>query len=96
MDSAFPKELATEILSDSDHSTKVAPTTLNVFLKQRPVPCQRISQKDRPTRLTLYKLKILLRNLFSRTILVNVATGRDIFSLSKGRKTQIFSDVHGY
>jgi len=29
MDSACPKELATEILSDSDHSTKVAPTTLN-------------------------------------------------------------------
>ena len=29
MDSACPKELATQILSDSDHSTKVAPTTLN-------------------------------------------------------------------
>jgi len=28
MDSACPKELATEILSDSDHSTMVAPTTL--------------------------------------------------------------------
>ena len=28
MDSACPKELTTEILSDSDHSTKVAPTTL--------------------------------------------------------------------
>jgi len=28
MNSAGPKELATEILSDSDHSTKVAPTTL--------------------------------------------------------------------
>jgi len=28
MDLACPKELATEILSDSDHSTKVAPTTL--------------------------------------------------------------------
>ena len=27
MDSACPKELATEILSVSDHSTKVAPTT---------------------------------------------------------------------
>jgi len=30
MDSACPKELATQILSDSDHSTKVAPTTLNL------------------------------------------------------------------
>ena len=29
MDPALPKELATEILSDSDHSTKVAPTTLS-------------------------------------------------------------------
>jgi len=28
MDSACPKELSTEILSDSGHSTKVAPTTL--------------------------------------------------------------------
>jgi len=28
MDSACPKELATEFLSDSDHSFKVAPTTL--------------------------------------------------------------------
>ena len=28
MDSACPKELATQTLSDSDHSTKVAPTTL--------------------------------------------------------------------
>jgi len=28
MDSAYPKELATQILSDSDHSTKVAPTIL--------------------------------------------------------------------
>jgi len=31
MDSACPKELATQILSDSDHSTKVAPTTLRDF-----------------------------------------------------------------
>jgi len=29
MDTACPKEHVTEILSDSDHSTKVAPTTLN-------------------------------------------------------------------
>ena len=28
MDSACPEKDATEILSDSDHSTKVAPTTL--------------------------------------------------------------------
>jgi len=28
MDSGCPKELATQILSDSDYSTKVAPTTL--------------------------------------------------------------------
>ena len=28
-DTACPKELATEILSDSNHSTKVSPTTLN-------------------------------------------------------------------
>jgi len=28
VDSACPKELAAKILSDSDHSTKVAPTTL--------------------------------------------------------------------
>jgi len=28
MNSACPKELATEFLSDSDHSTKVAPSTL--------------------------------------------------------------------
>ena len=31
MDSACPKELVTEILSDSDHSTKVAPTTLSLM-----------------------------------------------------------------
>ena len=32
MDSACLKEIATHILSDSDHSTKVAPTTLIIFL----------------------------------------------------------------
>jgi len=32
MDWACPKELAIEILSDSDHSIKVAPTTLNLQL----------------------------------------------------------------
>ena len=31
MDSACPKEHVTEILSDSDHSTKVAPTTLTRY-----------------------------------------------------------------
>jgi len=31
MDSACPKELPTQILSDSDHSTKVAPTTLSYY-----------------------------------------------------------------
>jgi len=30
MDSASPKEHVQEILSESDHSTKVAPTTLGV------------------------------------------------------------------
>jgi len=34
MNSACPKELATEILSDSDHTTKVAPTTLNYMAKR--------------------------------------------------------------
>jgi len=29
MDSACPEKDVTEILGDSDHSTKVAPTTLN-------------------------------------------------------------------
>jgi len=36
MDSACPEKDATEILSDSDHSTKVAPTTLTstyLFIK---------------------------------------------------------------
>jgi len=32
MDSACPEKDATEILSDSDHSTKVAPTTLTVYI----------------------------------------------------------------
>jgi len=36
MDSACLKELATEISSDSDHSTKVAPTTLKqVFYRSQ-------------------------------------------------------------
>jgi len=30
MDSACPEKDATEILTDSDHSTKVAPTTLTL------------------------------------------------------------------
>jgi len=32
MDSACPKELATKTSSDSDHSTKVAPTTLIYYV----------------------------------------------------------------
>ena len=32
MDSACPKVLAIQILSDSDHSTKVAPTTISAPL----------------------------------------------------------------
>jgi len=36
MDSVFPKEHVTEILSESDHLTRVAPTTLiEVVLKPK-------------------------------------------------------------
>jgi len=46
MDSACPKELATEILNDSDHSTKVAPTTLRqikgtFFFPQSRIKCSK-------------------------------------------------------
>jgi len=39
MDSACPKELAAENLNDSDHSTKVAPTTLRPYLHDLKSKC---------------------------------------------------------
>jgi len=55
MDSACPKELATEILSDSDHSTKVVPTTL---------------RSNKMFSGTLLKKIYLLLNFFSNLFLV--------------------------
>jgi len=56
MDLAFPKELATEILSDSDHSTKVAPTTLKLI----------VSIKRREDLAKPYRYAVLLKQLYER------------------------------
>ena len=68
MDSACPKELATEILSDSDHSTKVAPTTLKAafsisfappsIAKLRRVRHKAFDLTSRPPRCTVRRLHL--------------------------------------
>jgi len=64
MDSACPEKDVTEISSNSDHSTKVAPTTLRKFLSLK----QRKPKKDHINK-SKYKRFLVIRVAMNNSIL---------------------------